>query len=1551
MIYSCEKQTSINQGGLFEAALFLPKSVTFSNAWVGHLPFASWLIKQIKPKIFVELGTYSGNSYFTFCQSALEDNLQIKCYAVDTWQGDEHSGYYGEEIFKYVNTHNQGFYSGFSQLLRMSFDDANSYFNDKSIDLLHIDGLHTYEAVKNDFETWLPKLADGAFVLFHDTNVRERGFGVWKFWEELQSQFPLTLEFSHSHGLGVLKLDDGPTREQFPCFFADAADQQRLKNYFISLGARQIERFEFCELNQRIARRDEEVSYLNQVVVNRDEEITHLNKAVVKLNEEIYNLNQAVVKHNNGIVRLNQDVVERDEEIARLKQAVVNRDEEIARLNQSVVNRDEHIARLNQAVVNRDEEIVNLNRAVSQRDMKFARITSSKSWYLTKPLRFTGRVFRGEFLFALSPLFDKDPNRIRAFTRKIYHKLPLPQNLKFRLRERMFPLISALQQPPSASDVGRAVISVICGESNNLVTTRDYGREQALAKILFNLASHARQFGPTSHWLALPFLSTGGAEMVALNLCRALREIRPEHSVVLLITDRNLISEQIVLPDGVALIVFDEYLGGDLNYMRKQALLRDLLLAARPQCFHNINSEVAWHLIVSDGDRLKRIVPLYGSIFAFQFNPDGKTKIGYAAYFLKQSMPHLSGLITDNKRFVHDAAAEYDFDLNAKARMHTVYQPCRLLAPENANPAYPSIPDSNASVSSCRPKVLWAGRLDSEKRIDLFLNIVELCNFADFHVYGQVVLEGDTGLPALDNLSYEGPFSSPLQWIERHRYAAFLFTSKWEGMPNILIEAGALGIPVIAPTVGGVGELITERTGYPLPEQPSVEDYLTALKAVITDSCEAWERASRLNNLISERHSWSAFVTAVSALPGYALPSNAMADEIGSLEGNVTCSTMEASPIVSVIIPCYNQGNYLYDCVSSVLTACKADIEIIVVDDGSTESKIDHYLADLVKIAPDVVRIHRQCNQGLSGARNSGLDLAKGEFIQFLDSDDVLVPGKIDTQLAQLTANPLLDVSICNFLLSDETRSIYSKNEEAIAQFDLTLDDFLFRWERGFAIPIHCGLFRRHIFDELRFDLYSRAKEDWIFWSCLAISGVRFGYVHGHWAIYRQHDNSMRRSYLNMGRSWLQAGLKIDAMLGDREPLFFESVVTWFQKCYRENSEYKKEISKLQGSSPKNCQLAAVGDALVPSPGSEPSIDYVSGNYTINAEKLLDRLRVNTHLAQPPIISIIVPIYGHYNYLETCLNSIAEQGDMPFEIICIDDASPDPRVMQLMCDLRDQLPSLKITINSKNCGISAVQNAAVSIASGEYVAFLDCDDALEPDALSVIRDQILTRPDVDYFFTDRLEVNDKNNLVRTARYGGYDNLHFRSQEDIGGDLLDGMIASHLKVIRRSTYQKVGGCNPDFSGVQDWDLALKIAEQGKLHYINRSLYRHRVHRDSVTRSDQINQFRKTNIVRRHYCERWFRNSASTPEVSIGREISVSEFPVDLGVLKDLWGQGYRCIAKTTSMLSVSQINFLREFNSYFDRIEWNNPEIPASLFGYLWDPFIIAPGQSVCQVIE
>lgn len=184
-------------------AMFIKPRNTPESAWLGHIPFAAWMIQVQRPDVFVELGTHRGASFFAVCQAVLETGAPTQCFAVDTWEGDEHAGKYGDEIFAPVADYRQRNYADFSTLMRMRFEEAVEYFEDGSVDLLHIDGLHTYEAVRSDFETWERKLSRRAVVLFHDINVRERGFGVWRYWAEIQARYP-SFSFSHTHGLGVL---------------------------------------------------------------------------------------------------------------------------------------------------------------------------------------------------------------------------------------------------------------------------------------------------------------------------------------------------------------------------------------------------------------------------------------------------------------------------------------------------------------------------------------------------------------------------------------------------------------------------------------------------------------------------------------------------------------------------------------------------------------------------------------------------------------------------------------------------------------------------------------------------------------------------------------------------------------------------------------------------------------------------------------------------------------------------------------------------------------------------------------------------------------------------------------------------------------------------------------------------------------------------------------------------------------------------------------------------------------------------------------------------
>ena len=183
-------------------AFAVPRRTTSASAWHTHIPFAMLLVELLNPRLVVELGTHAGDSYCALCQAVDALGLSTRAVAVDTWAGDEHTGSYGPEVLVDLRAHHDELYGGFSSLLQESFDEAVSEFGDATIDLLHIDGCHTYEAVKHDFETWLPKVSDRGVVLLHDTNERTETFGVWRLWSEIETEYP-TFHFLHGHGLGV----------------------------------------------------------------------------------------------------------------------------------------------------------------------------------------------------------------------------------------------------------------------------------------------------------------------------------------------------------------------------------------------------------------------------------------------------------------------------------------------------------------------------------------------------------------------------------------------------------------------------------------------------------------------------------------------------------------------------------------------------------------------------------------------------------------------------------------------------------------------------------------------------------------------------------------------------------------------------------------------------------------------------------------------------------------------------------------------------------------------------------------------------------------------------------------------------------------------------------------------------------------------------------------------------------------------------------------------------------------------------------------------------
>jgi predicted O-methyltransferase YrrM len=170
-----------------------------STCWNGHRRFAEWLVSYLKPEVTVDLGVDWGYSTFCFAMPRIGH-----VYGVDSFEGDYYTGKKDDYQFNYVNMKREKLFMDQNvTFIKGYFDDVAKDW-DKKIDILHIDGDHRYECVKNDFETWSKFLSDDGVILFHDTCVEEfnnKEYGVKKFFDEIDLP---KCTFTHTFGLGVV---------------------------------------------------------------------------------------------------------------------------------------------------------------------------------------------------------------------------------------------------------------------------------------------------------------------------------------------------------------------------------------------------------------------------------------------------------------------------------------------------------------------------------------------------------------------------------------------------------------------------------------------------------------------------------------------------------------------------------------------------------------------------------------------------------------------------------------------------------------------------------------------------------------------------------------------------------------------------------------------------------------------------------------------------------------------------------------------------------------------------------------------------------------------------------------------------------------------------------------------------------------------------------------------------------------------------------------------------------------------------------------------------
>ena len=346
--------------------------------WEGHRDFAYDLLQFVRPERLVELGSQYGCSLFTFCQAVRDFKLNTEINAVDMWSGDIGAEITGEEVYALVQKTAATYYPEVNlHLFQMCFDDARPNFADNSIDILHIDGGHTFEDVEHDFTTWLPKLKENGIVLFHDV-YSPIDQGSCDHWEKTKKEYDCYFDFTHSCGLGILfpkgrywydRLEEAGFFKCYKDLYFYRSKYKYTQERFDELKGLYEERYRAIEQQSKmIDERDERIAADERLVAEKDAAIASQTKLIEERDATIASQTKMIEERDARIAADEKLVAEKDAAIASQTKLIEERNATIESQNKLIAERDERIAADEKLVAEKDAAIESQAKLIDERD-------------------------------------------------------------------------------------------------------------------------------------------------------------------------------------------------------------------------------------------------------------------------------------------------------------------------------------------------------------------------------------------------------------------------------------------------------------------------------------------------------------------------------------------------------------------------------------------------------------------------------------------------------------------------------------------------------------------------------------------------------------------------------------------------------------------------------------------------------------------------------------------------------------------------------------------------------------------------------------------------------------------------------------------------------------------------------------------------------------------------------------------------------------------------------------------------------------------------------
>lgn len=352
--------------------------------------------------------------------------------------------------------------------------------------------------------------------------------------------------------------------------------------------------------------------------------------------------------------------------------------------------------------------------------------------------------------------------------------------------------------------------------------------------------------------ILVPWLKRGGADLGALHHARACVEIFGQRTLVIA-TEPGESPWAERLPGKAEFLSIGAELANLSNAMcEPEMVLARLLIQLAPVRVHLINSHVGWRTIERYGLAIRQGSRLFASLYCDERDRNG-VRSGLAQNHLPASWQWLDAVISDNSV----SPREWTETMGIKPELfHTVHFPCPV-----DSPAPP-----RGHAPACH-RLLWASRFEAQKRPDLLVELAKLLPEFQWDVYGEPLAKDDEyhrALQRLNNVTLHGKYETFLE-IVRPDHLAYVYTTAWDGLPNVLLEAAAADLPIVAPDIGGIRDLLPRELLLPAGAQAA--DYALAIRALTTTS----RRDSHLlkQRPMLEMFTWEQFAKHMARIGGY----------------------------------------------------------------------------------------------------------------------------------------------------------------------------------------------------------------------------------------------------------------------------------------------------------------------------------------------------------------------------------------------------------------------------------------------------------------------------------------------------------------------------------------------------------------------------------------------------------------------------------------------------------------------------------------------------------